>query len=170
MISRAVNIFGFSYIANLFRKKNYIPFGMQVVMWFSGLRGAIAFALSLTVVSVNSNYIITTTFSIVLVTSIFCSLLTEPLIRYMKMRGVDLENSNQIHLLDKDETKSKAQKWWRQLDHDYIKPLFGGDLSAPPNYQSVDELLDESNFSDNKNLRGSVELNEHYSAPSISSS
>ena len=38
------NIFPLSYMANWGRNQ-VIPFKMQVVMWFAGLRGAIAFAL-----------------------------------------------------------------------------------------------------------------------------
>ncbi len=44
LIARFANIFPLSLIANLFRKRK-IPFAMQIVMWFAGLRGAIAFAL-----------------------------------------------------------------------------------------------------------------------------
>lgn len=44
LIGRVANIFPLSYLAN-FGRKQKIPFKMQVVMWFAGLRGAIAFAL-----------------------------------------------------------------------------------------------------------------------------
>jgi solute carrier family 9 (sodium/hydrogen exchanger), member 8 len=44
LIARIFNIFPLSFIANLGRKQS-IPWRMQVVMWFAGLRGAIAFAL-----------------------------------------------------------------------------------------------------------------------------
>ncbi len=43
-ISRFFNIFPLSYFANLFRS-HAIPRNMQTMMWFSGLRGAISFAL-----------------------------------------------------------------------------------------------------------------------------
>ena len=47
LVGRAVNIFGLSALANLGRGKGKsIPGNMQVVMWFAGLRGAIAFALA----------------------------------------------------------------------------------------------------------------------------
>eukprot|EP00164_Ancoracysta_twista_P001144 GFYU01001500.1.p1 GENE.GFYU01001500.1~~GFYU01001500.1.p1 ORF type:complete len:409 (+),score=85.61 GFYU01001500.1:149-1375(+) len=46
-VARAANIFPMSFLANLGRKKK-ITFRMQILMWFSGLRGAIAFALALT--------------------------------------------------------------------------------------------------------------------------
>lgn len=44
LVARVFNIFPLSYIANWGRKET-IPLKMQVVMWFAGLRGAIAFAL-----------------------------------------------------------------------------------------------------------------------------
>jgi sodium/hydrogen exchanger 8 len=47
LIGRAVNIFPLSFIANLCRERsNKITPKTQVVLWFAGLRGAIAFALS----------------------------------------------------------------------------------------------------------------------------
>ena len=46
LIARAFNIFPLSYLANCCRRRNKIPSSMQIVMWFTGLRGAIAFALS----------------------------------------------------------------------------------------------------------------------------
>ena len=47
VIGRAINIFPLSWIANLSRNRdeNRIPLKMQFVLWFAGLRGAIAFAL-----------------------------------------------------------------------------------------------------------------------------
>lgn len=45
LMSRVFNTFPFSWIANLGRTTK-IPLKMQVVLWFAGLRGAIAFALS----------------------------------------------------------------------------------------------------------------------------
>lgn len=44
LFARIFNIFPLSYMANWGRNQ-VIPFKMQVVMWFAGLRGAIAFAL-----------------------------------------------------------------------------------------------------------------------------
>lgn len=45
LVARVFNVFPISWLSNLFRTQR-IPLRMQVVIWFSGLRGAIAFALS----------------------------------------------------------------------------------------------------------------------------
>lgn len=47
LISRT-HVFIISAIANLFPSNHPIPFRHQVLMWFSGLRGAVAFALGVT--------------------------------------------------------------------------------------------------------------------------
>lgn len=46
LISRALSIFPMSWMVNKFRNKR-IKVRWQFMMWFSGLRGAIAFALAL---------------------------------------------------------------------------------------------------------------------------
>lgn len=46
LMSRAANIYPLSLLVNYFRKSK-INMRMQFIMWFSGLRGAIAFALIL---------------------------------------------------------------------------------------------------------------------------
>jgi sodium/hydrogen exchanger 8 len=46
---RFMNIFPLSFVSNLCRQKgsNYISIKLQTVLWFAGLRGAIAFALAM---------------------------------------------------------------------------------------------------------------------------
>jgi len=46
LLCRACNIFPISFIANL-RRKEKIPLKVQIMLWFAGMRGAIAFALSI---------------------------------------------------------------------------------------------------------------------------
>ena len=46
LLGRALNIFPLAYVCNRFRA-HQITRKMMVIMWFSGLRGAIAYALSL---------------------------------------------------------------------------------------------------------------------------
>jgi solute carrier family 9 (sodium/hydrogen exchanger), member 8 len=57
LIARALNIFPLSLLANCCRRKgeNRISLKMQCVLWFAGLRGAIAFALSMNMPGPNSD-------------------------------------------------------------------------------------------------------------------
>lgn len=45
LAARAAHVFPLAFLANWGRRRK-IPLKMQVVMWFAGLRGAIAFALA----------------------------------------------------------------------------------------------------------------------------
>lgn len=71
LLGRALNIFPLAYLANLGRSKK-IPGKMQIVMWFAGLRGAIAFALSLSMDSPipGADKYVTTTMVVVLLTTL----------------------------------------------------------------------------------------------------
>lgn len=88
-LARALNTFPFSACANIKRKKK-VPWKMQIVIWFAGLRGAIAFALAMSLNEVtespNKNFIVTTTLFIVIFTTLVCGGLTEPLLRKMGMQ------------------------------------------------------------------------------------
>ncbi len=48
LLARAANVFPLCWLANIGRKEK-IPFSYRILIWFSGLRGAIAFALALNV-------------------------------------------------------------------------------------------------------------------------
>jgi len=103
--ARFIGIFGLTPIVNLFRKRK-INLKEQIVLWFSGLRGAIAFALSVELfhisegvtedVSVDpveghdyahsdaeveaSEYFVTSTLIVVMFSTYICGALTAPLI------------------------------------------------------------------------------------------
>ncbi len=78
-LGRILNIVPFSFLANLFRKRK-ISGRMQIVMWFSGLRGAIAFALSQSMPGNSKDVYASTTLMIVLFTTLVCGGLTAPLL------------------------------------------------------------------------------------------
>ncbi|EQC27202.1 sodium/hydrogen exchanger 3 [Saprolegnia diclina VS20] len=88
LIARLFNIFPFSWLANLGRSQK-IPFQMQVVLWFAGLRGAIAFALSQDMPGANRDVYTTTTLTVVIFTTIVCGGLTEPLLKQTKLKKSD---------------------------------------------------------------------------------
>ncbi len=78
-LGRALNIVPCSFMSNLCRRKK-ISGQMQVVMWFAGLRGAIAFALSQSMPGDSKDVYASTTLMIVLFTTLVCGGLTAPLL------------------------------------------------------------------------------------------
>ena len=86
LISRAFNTFPLSFVAN-FGRAVEISGDMQFVIWFSGLRGAIAFALALSMPGKNKDLIVTTTMSVICFTSLICGGLTEPLLGWVGGRS-----------------------------------------------------------------------------------
>ena len=85
LIARMFNTFPISFVAN-FTRKVKIPLRMQFVIWFAGLRGAIAFALSQNMPGVHKGVYETTTLGVVIFTTVICGGLTEPMLGYMKMK------------------------------------------------------------------------------------
>jgi hypothetical protein len=85
LIGRIMNIYPLSFVANLFRRQT-IPLNMQHVMCFAGLRGAIAFALSMGMPAENRDLYVSTTLSIVVFTTFVCGGMTEPVLKKMDMR------------------------------------------------------------------------------------
>ncbi|VEN51886.1 unnamed protein product [Callosobruchus maculatus] len=82
LIGRACNIFPLAFLVNKFRE-HQITKKMMFIMWFSGLRGAISYALSLHLnfSDETRHVIITTTLIIVLVTTLFFGGSTMPLLK-----------------------------------------------------------------------------------------
>lgn len=98
VLARFFNIFPLSYLAN-FGRQYTIPVKMQTVLWFTGLRGAISFALSQTMPGEHTDLYIATTLGIVIFTTVVCGGLTEPMLSSMGMRSA-LPSSNQQGLID----------------------------------------------------------------------
>ncbi|XP_027279158.1 sodium/hydrogen exchanger 8 isoform X6 [Cricetulus griseus] len=107
LFGRAVNIFPLSYLLNFFRDHKITP-KMMFIMWFSGLRGAIPYALSLHLglESMEKRQLIgTTTIVIVLFTILLLGGSTMPLIRL-----VDIEDARARRRSKKDVNLSKTEK------------------------------------------------------------
>uniref|UniRef100_A0A183EIL7 Sodium/hydrogen exchanger n=1 Tax=Gongylonema pulchrum TaxID=637853 RepID=A0A183EIL7_9BILA len=82
-IGRALNVFPLAFVANNCRRSQ-ISFKNQFIMWYSGMRGAVAFALALHISIENEEtkrVLLTTTLCIVLFTIIFLGGTTLPLLR-----------------------------------------------------------------------------------------
>ncbi|XP_071785724.1 sodium/hydrogen exchanger 8-like [Asterias amurensis] len=115
LVGRALNIFPLSFICNKFREHK-ITLKMQLVMWFSGLRGAIAYALSLHLMFGNEtrHVLVTTTLTIVLFTVVVIGGLTMPLLKFINP-GSDKPK--------KEITLSKTEDLGSAVDTEHLSEL-----------------------------------------------
>ena len=99
-VARALNVFPLSAISNMCRKPAHkVTAGMQTVMWFAGMRGAVSFALAMTLDDTRQERqqaagrsgdqimpkIVTTTLAVILFTNLIMAPLTGPLIRSLRL-------------------------------------------------------------------------------------
>ncbi|XP_068453635.1 sodium/hydrogen exchanger 8 [Clinocottus analis] len=120
LLGRAVNIFPLTFLLNFFRDTKITP-KMMFVMWFSGLRGAIPYALSLHLglEPIEKRQLIgTTTIIIVLFTILLMGGGTMPLIRLM-----DIEESQSRRKSKKDINLSKTQKMGNTIEAEHLSEL-----------------------------------------------
>ncbi|XP_037629026.1 sodium/hydrogen exchanger 8 [Sebastes umbrosus] len=120
LLGRAVNIFPLSFLLNFFRDHKITP-KMMFIMWFSGLRGAIPYALSLhlNLEPIEKRQLIgTTTIIIVLFTILLMGGGTMPLIRIM-----DIEESQSRRKSKKDITLSKTEKMGNTIESEHLSEL-----------------------------------------------
>lgn len=145
VFARACHIFPLTYLVNLCRREGQkIPMKMQYVLWFVGLRGAIAFALAENMPGPNKQSYIANTLFICIFTTVVCGGFTERMLTKfgMKQPGnsqVDLEDSGNVYeTLMTPETPRMTRSgsvgriqegihgFWKRLDTMYLKPNFGG--------------------------------------------
>lgn len=110
IIGRALNIFPLAFIANLGRKRK-ISFKMQIVMWFSGLRGAISFALAIAMESPNkgARQFITTTMVIIAATTLGMGGACSWVLGKLGMTGVEGADEEEAELSTLGTTTSSVQ-------------------------------------------------------------
>ncbi|KAJ0036703.1 hypothetical protein NQD34_005380 [Periophthalmus magnuspinnatus] len=120
LLGRAINIFPLSFLLNFFRDHKITP-KMMFIMWFSGLRGAIPYALSLHLglEPIEKRQLIgTTTIIIVLFTILLLGGGTMPLIRIM-----DIEESRSRRKSKKDINLSKTEKMGNTIESEHLSEL-----------------------------------------------
>lgn len=120
LLGRAINIFPLSFLLNFFRDHKITP-KMMFIMWFSGLRGAIPYALSLHLglEPLEKRQLIgTTTIIIVLFTILLMGGGTMPLIRIM-----DIEESQSRRKNKKDVNLSKTEKMGNTIESEHLSEL-----------------------------------------------
>ena len=161
LIARALNIFPLSLIANCCRRKgeNRISLKTQCVLWFAGLRGAIAFALSMNMPGPNSDSYASATLFICMFTTIVCGGFTENILTRFGMKQ-GLDNDDDAHddftgvenLISTEsplarrlsaDLQERYRSFWHDFDDNYMKELFGGD--RVPDRQAGDYELSEQN-------------------------
>uniref|UniRef100_A0ABM5G3A0 Sodium/hydrogen exchanger n=1 Tax=Pogona vitticeps TaxID=103695 RepID=A0ABM5G3A0_9SAUR len=133
-VARACNVYPISFILNLGRKQKILQ-NFQHMMMFSGLRGAIAFALAIRdTESQPKQMMFTTTLLIVFFTVWVLGGGTTPMLTWLQIRvGVDpdedlkTESGTQAASnLDKNTTKAESAwlfRIWYGFDHKYLKPI-----------------------------------------------
>ncbi|XP_019512497.1 PREDICTED: sodium/hydrogen exchanger 9 [Hipposideros armiger] len=140
-VARACNIYPLSFLLNLGRKQK-IPWNFQHMMMFSGLRGAIAFALAIRdTESQPKQMMFTTTLLLVFFTVWVFGGGTTPMLTWLQIRvGVDLDENlkeepsslqanNLDHSICKGESSGMFYSWYK-WPHRYLKPILTH--SGPP--------------------------------------
>ncbi|XP_063892894.1 sodium/hydrogen exchanger 8-like [Helicoverpa armigera] len=150
LVGRAANIFPLALLCNKFREHK-ITKKMMFIMWFSGLRGAISYALSLHLgfSDETRHVIITTTLIIVLFTTLFFGGSTMPLLKFLRAnkktkRSRSLRKQKEVSL-------SKTREWGQAIDSEHLSEI------------TEEEL--EVNYSHATRLRGFVRLDMKYLTP-----
>ena len=83
LVSRALAVVPLSLALNLGRKKKITP-SMQLVLWAAGLRGAVSYALALSIPTKARDLLVATTHGVVLAT-IFCGGIMGPLLKVLDL-------------------------------------------------------------------------------------
>ncbi|KDO19053.1 sodium/hydrogen exchanger 3 [Saprolegnia parasitica CBS 223.65] len=141
LLARAANTFPLCALANLGRK-DAIPFSHMVVIWFSGLRGAIAFALALNVYTPDESHagvIKSSTLFTVMFTTLVFGVSTGPLLTYVGLgkrnasspylRPEAVKLLDEVHECGGDPISPTAETGmhgiWNDVDAKYLMPVFG---------------------------------------------
>lgn len=156
-IGRLLNIVPLSWLANLGRKgQQVITPQHQAVLWFAGLRGAIAFALSENMPGPHKEVYATGTLSICIFTTLVCGGFTARILTIFGMKedqmrlaataadlggqGVDLKlnrltytppvpSRRESHMdFRRRKIREGMKGLWSRFDDNVLKPHFGGDV------------------------------------------
>lgn len=98
LASRGVAVLLLSALFNLFvHPRRRLSFRLQLMVWWSGLRGSVAFALALNAPGKNTPMFLTTTLAIVMITTIVGGGMTERVDTHTHKKRQ--QNSQQCHVL-----------------------------------------------------------------------
>lgn len=136
LVGRFFNIFPLSFMANLCRGEDEkIPVQMQCVLWFAGLRGAIAFALAVNMPGSHADIYATSTLFICIFTTVVCGGCTEMILTHFGMKQTSDSMSS-----DRDGVPSSPRRHrhelkglkrvWKTFDDEVLKDYFGGSTTV----------------------------------------
>lgn len=133
-VSRALNVFVLSFFLNLGRKSK-IPFKIQLVLWWCGMRGIVTLLLVLNFHTPNRSMLINATFVVVFFTNIVIGILTRPIVLALNVKSTETAANLQDpgHTLPPEfitraqlNERSALARWWFLLDNKFLKRAFGG--------------------------------------------
>eukprot|EP01112_Ceratiomyxa_fruticulosa_P000318 TRINITY_DN10298_c0_g1_i1.p1 TRINITY_DN10298_c0_g1~~TRINITY_DN10298_c0_g1_i1.p1 ORF type:complete len:625 (-),score=100.59 TRINITY_DN10298_c0_g1_i1:6-1793(-) len=113
LLGRALNVYPLMALLNKIRPKHKVSPQIKFVLWFAGLRGAVAFSLSLDVESQYKEKIRTVTLLIVHFTLFVFGCSTLPLLKFLKIRSAGGDKS--LENITKMPQKSEASQSLRGL-------------------------------------------------------
>eukprot|EP00123_Amoebidium_parasiticum_P021917 comp7606_c0_seq1/m.3260 comp7606_c0_seq1/g.3260 ORF comp7606_c0_seq1/g.3260 comp7606_c0_seq1/m.3260 type:complete len:596 (-) comp7606_c0_seq1:226-2013(-) len=186
LFARAVSVFFLSFILNKTRRPQHrLKFSHQIMMWFSGLRGAVAFALAIeNAHTPETKMILSTTLFIVVITVYVAGSLAIPLAERLKMTGNSedtAENEEEDpRLVDPrvkrfhdatDIVRNRLENWFAHVGANVITPFLvkpeSLELSGwkrPARDEDQADLLDEDELTTMQLGRGmeetELELND----------
>ncbi|XP_064467418.1 sodium/hydrogen exchanger 8-like [Ornithodoros turicata] len=121
LLGRAANIYPLSFLLNYFREHK-ITRKMMFIMWYSGLRGAIAYALAmhLDVDDEKRHVVVTTTLIIVLFTILVIGGSTMPLLKFLKANKMTTRRKRGPA---RKVTLSKTKEMGQTIDAEHLSEL-----------------------------------------------
>lgn len=125
LLGRACNIFPLAMLVNRFRE-HQITKKMMFIMWFSGLRGAIAYALSLHLEFENEkrHVIVTTTLIDVLFTIVVLGGSTMPLLKFLSAEKPSSSHRRRRRKRDnRDISLSKTKEMGQTIDSEHLSEM-----------------------------------------------
>jgi len=145
LLSRVISVFPLAALINCWRsEKKKIRLNSQAVIWFSGLRGAIALALAVEFPQFpltknqpgegnfcyQRDHVVACTIVVVVFTVYLMGGLTQPV---LKLCGIEMGEGTSMKDKDwKQRTKSKWKRAVRNFDLLYVRPAFVHDFQPPP--------------------------------------
>ncbi|ELP87907.1 sodium/hydrogen exchanger, putative [Entamoeba invadens IP1] len=173
--SRALNVFPISFLMNFRKKAAKITWRHQLMLWYAGLRGAIAIILAL---QMGNPLIVNTTYMIVLFTNVVIGMTTPFLLKLMKIKmggaePLNVRNITATESLELEESAPGKKKAFRKMfvmfDELVLKKYFGGQPRNEKDLVKIDPALGSSNeletdrekvdrkFRENQNVKETVD-------------